>query len=120
MVKFYYDKENDVILHSLNAKECLQLVELVPNTTEAAVEKHIPMVTALEHGTEIQVGSTLHPSLEEHYIEWIYVELKKGGLEIPFAWNEEPKVVIPFAKEEIVAVYSYCNLHGLWKLEDLS
>ena len=119
-MKFYYDKENHAILHSINKKECLQLEELIPNTKDAALEKHIPMVTAFGNETEIQVGSVLHPSLEENYIEWIYVELKKGGVEIPFHWNEEPKVVIPYKKEEIVAVYSYCNLHGLWKLEDLS
>ncbi len=120
MVKFYYDKEEQVILLSMNDNHSSRLEELVANTTEAAVEKHIPMVITKDHGTEIQVGSVLHPSLEEHYIEWIYVELKNGGLQIKFDCHEEPKTWIPYQKEEIVAVYSYCNLHGLWKLEDLS
>lgn len=120
MKKFYYDKDTNSILVSEKEINNNQLEELVANTKEAALEKHIPMVKELDNQTEIQVGSVLHPSTEEHYIEWIYVELKNGNLQITFHCDEQPIAIIPYKKEEILAVYSYCNLHGLWKLEDLS
>lgn len=125
MVRFYQCKEcRDVVIPAMDREVYLNccngvMEEIHANTTDAAGEKHIPVVKEIENGVEISVGSVLHPSTEEHYIEWIYVELKNGGCQIRFEKNEEPRVVLPFSKSDIVAVYSYCNLHSLWKTGDL-
>ena len=52
--------------------------ELVANTTEAAVEKYIPVVNIDGNKVKVQVGSTLHPMIPEHYIAWIYVVTNEG------------------------------------------
>ena len=119
MTKFYYDQKNSSILTLMSGKES-SLEPITANSKEAAVEKHIPVVEEGKEGVTIQIGSVLHPMTEEHYIEWIFVELKNGTLKINLNPGEEPKVTIPYHKEEILSVYSYCNLHGLWKTESLS
>ena len=119
MTKFYYDQENSSILTLMSGKES-SLEPITANSKEVAVEKHIPVVEEGEEGVTIQVGSVLHPMTEEHYIEWIFVGLKNGALKINLNPGDEPKVTIPYHKEEILSVYSYCNLHGLWKTESLS
>ena len=94
-----------------------KMTELVPNTTEAATEKHLPVITKNENGTvEIVVGSTLHPMLPEHFIGWVAIETKEGWQRKPLAG--EPKVSFSLTEtDSLVAAYAYCNLHGLWKTE---
>ena len=92
--------------------------ELVANTTEASVEKHIPVVNINDNKVKVQVGSTLHPMTQDHHISWIYVLTKQGGQRKCLDVNSEP--IIEFAlteSDKILEVYSYCNLHGLWKVE---
>lgn len=91
--------------------------ELVPNTKEAAVEKHIPVIKEENGRRMIEVGSTLHPMTEEHLIEWIYIEYEYGGLLHYFTEKDEPIFEIK-TDDNIVAVYEYCNLHGLWKMDN--
>lgn len=45
-----------------------KMSELVPNTTEAATEKHLPVVEMDGNIVKVSVGSVEHPSTEEHYI----------------------------------------------------
>ena len=91
------------------------MTKLEANSTDAAKEKHVPVVTKEDSKIKAAVGSTLHPMLPEHHIEWIAlvaddkVELKYLKL------GEEPKA--EFAEVKSGAVYAYCNLHGLWKTE---
>lgn len=94
-----------------------KMTELVPNTTEAATEKHLPVITKNENGkVEIVVGSTLHPMLPEHFIGWVAIETKEGWQRKPLAG--EPKVSFSLTEtDSLVAAYAYCNLHGLWKTE---
>ena len=90
--------------------------ELVANTTDAATEKHVPVVDVKENNVTVTVGEVLHPMMEEHYIMWIHVitNLKeyhfnlKPGMEPTITFTKE-------SNEEITDVYAYCNLHGLWK-----
>jgi len=92
--------------------------ELVANTTEAATEKHIPVVQINGNVVEVEVGSTLHPMLAEHLIEWIVLETDKGYSIHHLSANQEPKTTFMLNDDEkAVAVYEYCNLHGLWKVE---
>ena len=95
-----------------------KMAELVPNSVEASGEKHIPDVTVKEGAINVNVGSVNHPMAEEHFIEWVYVETDKGGQRKYLKPGEEPNVSFSFAEgEKPVAVYAYCNLHGLWVSE---
>lgn len=90
--------------------------ELVPNTTEAAGEKHIPVIKADGNSVEVSVGSVAHPMLDEHYIEWIALETEQGSQIKKLKPGEEPKAAFAVADgDKAVAAYAYCNLHGLWK-----
>ena len=90
--------------------------ELIPNTTDAAGEKHVPVITITNNTVTVTVGSVEHPSIPEHYIEWIMLETSKG---MQMKWGKPgfvPTAVFTIAEDEtILAAYEYCNLHGLWK-----
>ncbi len=90
--------------------------EIVANTTDAAVEKHVPVVEKDGCTLKVTIGSTLHPMEEAHHIAWVYVETKSGGEFKYLPVGSEPKVEF-CTDEDVVAVYEYCNLHGLWKKE---
>ncbi len=83
---------------------------LVANSTDAALEKHVPVVTKTATGIHVEVGSTLHPMTEEHHIEFIAV-VTDDDLQIRYLKpGDEPKA--DFDRDG--KVYAYCNLHGLW------
>ena len=91
---------------------------LTANTTEAATEKHIPVVEINGNIAKVTVGEVLHPMEEEHYIEWIYLETNKGIKRVNLKPGDEPVVSFALAEDETVSsAYAYCNLHGLWLKE---
>ena len=93
----------------------IDMTELVANTTEAATEKHIPVVEIDGNIAKVTVGSTLHPMEEAHYIEWIYLETSIGIKRVKLNPKEEPIASFALLEEEtVVSAYAYCNLHGLW------
>ena len=94
-----------------------KMQELVPNTAEASTEKHLPEVTIKDDTLNVKVGSTLHPMEKEHHIVFLYVETEKGGQRKSLKIGEEPTASFVFSDDKPVAVYAYCNLHGLWKTE---
>lgn len=97
---------------------CGQKMEaLEPNTTEAAGEKHLPVVTVENGVVRVNVGSVDHPMVAEHYIEWVYVETEKGGQRKVLLPDGAPAATFLVGDEKPVAVYAYCNLHGLWMTE---
>ena len=91
--------------------------ELVPNTSEGAGEKHLPVYTYKDNVLEVSVGSVLHPMEAAHYIPWVYVETEKGGQRKNLEVGKEPKVRFVFTDDRPLSVFAYCNLHGLWKSE---
>lgn len=92
--------------------------ELVPNTVDAATEKHVPVVEVEGNKVTVKVGSVTHPMTEEHWIEWIYLETKEGIQRKCLNPGEEPKAVFVLNDgDEVVSAYEHCNLHGLWKKE---
>ena len=91
--------------------------ELVPNTVEASGEKHIPAVKLGDGVVEVNVGSVDHPMAPEHYIEWVYVQTEKGGQRKALKPGDAPHVTFALGDDKAVAVYAYCNLHGLWKVD---
>lgn len=90
---------------------------LVPNTVEASGEKHIPAVTVENGIVNVQIGSVEHPMVDVHYIEWVYLQTENGGQRISLAPGQTPQVKFLLGDEKPVAVYAYCNIHGLWKTE---
>ena len=93
-----------------------KMEELVPGTVEASVEKHLPVVTDLGNGVlRVEVGSVHHPMLDEHHIAFGYVETERGGIRIDL--KDEPVCEVYVGQDRPVAVYEYCNLHGLWKVD---
>lgn len=93
-----------------------KMTELVANTTDAAQEKHVPVVSVEGNQVKVSVGSVEHPMLDEHSIQWICVETNKGSQIKYLNPGEKPEAAFVLADgEEVVAVYEYCNLHGLWK-----
>ncbi|MBQ2985554.1 MAG: desulfoferrodoxin [Clostridia bacterium] len=94
-----------------------KMEELTANTVEASQEKHLPVVSILGDKVKVEVGSAAHPMLEEHSIQWIYLETTKGGQRKDLQPGEAPEAEFTLTNEKPVAVYEYCNLHGLWKTE---
>ena len=93
-----------------------KIQELVPNTVDASNEKHVPVVTRLDDcRIKVEVGSVAHPMTQEHHISFIYVETENGGIQVNL--KDKPEAVICVCHDKPVAVYEYCNLHGLWKTE---
>ncbi|MBQ4101513.1 MAG: desulfoferrodoxin [Oscillospiraceae bacterium] len=94
-----------------------KMTELVPGTVEASAEKHIPVVEVGENSVKVCVGSVLHPMAEEHHISWVYLQTDRGGQRKVLTPGSDPVVNFALQDEKPVAVYAYCNLHGLWKAE---
>jgi superoxide reductase len=93
-----------------------KMEELVANTVDASKEKHVPVVTKLDECTiKVEVGSVAHPMAPEHHISFIYVETENGGIIAHL--KDKPEATFCICNDKPVAVYEYCNLHGLWKVE---
>lgn len=91
---------------------------LVPNTTDAAHEKHVPVVTVSGNTVHVQVGSVPHPMEEKHYIQWIYLQTEKGMQRKDLKPGDAPEADFALAADDKpVAALAYCNLHGLWKAD---
>ena len=97
---------------------CGQKMEaLEANTVDASGEKHLPVVTVADDVITVNVGSVPHPMTAEHLIEWIFVETEHGGQRKALKAGDEPVVHFALKDDKAVAVYAYCNLHGLWITE---
>lgn len=93
-----------------------EMEELVPNTVDASGEKHVPVVSCLEEcKMKVTVGSVPHPMEDAHHIVFIYVETENGGMRVNL--KDKPEALFCVKNGKPVAVYEYCNLHGLWKTD---
>lgn len=93
-----------------------EMKELVPNSTEAANEKHVPEIIVYGSQVIVNVGAAPHPMTEQHYIGWICIRTTKGVYRKDLAPLDEPTAAFALAENEnIISAYAYCNLHGLWK-----
>ena len=96
----------------------VKMEEVVANTVDAAKEKHVPAVTVDGNLVKVAVGSVAHPMMDAHYIQFIILETKKGYQKVDLKPGQEPAAQFLVAEGDApVAVYEYCNLHGLWKAE---
>jgi superoxide reductase len=87
---------------------------LVENTTDAAREKHVPVVEKVAGGYKVRVGSVAHPMEEKHYIEWIELVAGERAYRQFLSPGAAPEVFFAVEGEGVWA-REYCNLHGLWK-----
>ena len=102
----------------VNVKCCgKNMEEILPGVVEASHEKHIPVVKIDGDRAIVDVGSVTHPMSEEHSILWIALESENGVQRKYLNPGDEPKAEFVLANDRPVAVYAYCNLHGLWKAE---
>lgn len=93
-----------------------EMTELIPGSVDAALEKHVPVVTKDGSKVTVEVGSVAHPMIPEHYITFIAIETKQGSEIKYLKAGDAPKAEFVIADgDEFVAAYAYCNLHGLWK-----
>mgnify|MGYP002624767190 CR=1 FL=1 len=90
--------------------------EIVPGTSDGAVEKHVPVVEVKGDTVVVKVGAVAHPMLPEHYIEWVSLQTKFGNQRKALNPGDAPEVCFKLCEgDEVEAVYAYCNLHSLFK-----
>lgn len=113
------NKCGDIVILASESKSHLcdeSKTELIPNTSDGAGEKHVPVVTVEGNRVHVEVGSVAHPMTEVHLIEFIVLETLKGFQVAKLTHTDKP--VADFVTDDKpIAVYEYCNLHGLWKTE---
>ncbi len=89
---------------------------LNPGSTDAAQEKHVPVVKVEGNLVTVEVGSAPHPMTPEHFIQWISLETKQGNQRKGLSPESAPKAQFMLCEgDEVICAYAYCNLHGLWK-----
>ena len=95
---------------------CGQPMKLLEeNVVDAAVEKHVPVVTRDGDKLRVQVGSVPHPMIPEHFIEWIELISPAGVVRESLKPGDAPEVEFCAVPDGDWIVRAYCNLHGLWK-----
>lgn len=95
-----------------------KMTELKANTSDGAAEKHVPVVKQDGSKVTVLVGDVLHPMTEEHHIAWVYLRTEHGGQRHELCHDGKPEAVFCLPEgEKALAVYAYCNLHGLWKAD---
>ena len=87
---------------------------LAENTTDAAQEKHVPVVEPVDGGVKVKVGSVAHPMQDDHYIEWIEVIAGGRACRQFLKPGDAPEALFPEEGGQVTA-REFCNLHGLWK-----
>jgi superoxide reductase len=93
---------------------------LAENSTDAAKEKHVPVIEARPDGVLVRIGSIAHPMEADHYIEWIELLVPASDGSIAASYRaflkpgDKPEAFFPVKAEKAVA-REYCNKHGLWK-----
>ena len=98
-----------------------KMTEIVPGTTDAAVEKHVPVVEKTAHGhgysVTVKVGEVEHPMLDEHYIPLI-AAVSGDTVTMKFPKPGDKPELRTFSADGEVKAYEICNLHGYWKSAD--
>jgi len=92
------------------------MTELIPNTVDAAKEKHVPVIEQNGNTVVVKIGSVPHPMEEKHYIQWVYIQTENGVQRHAFKPGDKPEATFALVDgDKVIAAYEYCNLHGLWK-----
>lgn len=94
-----------------------EMSEVRSNTAEAYGEKHLPEVSVYGNTLKAKIGATPHPMEDKHYIEWVFLQTDRGCQRYNMHPGEQPIAVFKINGEQPVAVYAYCNIHGLWETD---
>jgi superoxide reductase len=95
-----------------------EMTLLQPKMKDVGNEKHLPVVEKIgENKISVKVGSVTHPMLEDHWIQWIFIENGDRYLIKTFNPGDEPAADFDVDLTKPVKVYEFCNLHGLWMTE---
>lgn len=93
-----------------------KMQEIVPDTTDAAQEKHVPVYQTSGNQVTVSVGAVEHPMTPEHYIEWICLQTRQGSQYKNLKPSDPPRTCFALCEgDSVEAVYAFCNLHSLWK-----
>lgn len=108
----------DMVYHSGAPLICCgeEMKQLDSKLMDGAKEKHVPVAVVKDNVVEVVVSSEIHPMTAAHHIAWVYLETDQGVYRKYLEVDAEPKVKYALLEgEKPLAVYAYCNLHGLWK-----
>ena len=112
-MKFYRSKNGSVVVKPFDVPCDCEVIE--PNITDAAGEKHVPVISVNGNVVTVTVGEVEHPMLEAHYIEFVVLVTETG---MQMKWLKpgmKPEAKFRLSEgEKPVAAFEYCNLHGLW------
>ena len=98
-----------------------KLEPLIPNSTDAAVEKHLPLATLTSDSLIVRVGEVEHPMIDAHLISWVIIQTPTTMIRRTLQAGETPRIMVPRPEAGTpIRVYAYCNLHGLWGTEIMS
>lgn len=98
---------------------CGQPMEELPvKVKETGNEKHLPFLSSVKDNVlVVEIGEKPHPMEEDHYIQWIFLETEEGGQFVHLKPNVPPRATFCCKKCHPVALYAYCNVHGLWGVD---
>lgn len=120
-MQFYICRHCGTIVSMIHKGSCLpsccseDMQELKANTTDAAQEKHVPVITVKGSDVHVAVGSAAHPMEADHYIQWIAIETEQGAQRKTLKPGEKPEALFALTSgDTLIAAYEYCNKHGLW------
>lgn len=107
---------------------CNQSMELLNEKSQnEGLEKHIPVIEELpanvcqgKDGVVVRVGEVEHSMDEKHYIEWIEIITADGKRGKRFLKPGNKPEVEFYTRKKIVGIRAYCNIHGLWRLNQTS
>ncbi len=92
-----------------------KMKELTPNTSDGATEKHVPVIRKEDGGLIVELGSAAHPMNEDHLMEWVVLETEHGCQRRDLRPGDDTTLKFHTCDcDKPIAVYAYCNLHGLW------
>ncbi len=94
-----------------------KMTKIEPKSAEEKYEKHLPQVTLDKNTVKVNIGAAAHPMTDEHSILWTYLQTDRGGQRKCLRVGEEPSVTFALCEEKPLAVYAFCNQHGLWKTD---
>ena len=121
-MKFYRCLKCGQIVAMVKKKACPvkccgePMEEIVPNSTEASADKHVPVWEVKDGLVTVRVGAAAHPMLDEHFIEWIALQTKSGNQRKALKPGDAPEAVFALVPgDEVLSASAYCNLHSLWK-----
>lgn len=121
--QFFIDHKTGTVLEAVYSSkpvpspDQLTLSTLIPNTSDGASEKHLPVIEISGTHVTVKVGSTFHPMTPEHSIDWVMLQTEAGCCQ-RVCLDPDCEPVVHFTIEQgdsPVAAYAYCNLHGFWK-----